>query len=133
MTSDSTAVQSEDSTTSSQALAKSAADWWAAWDELAAVKAERPRAVWANRVLLGGLMLFALAVPHSIFAAHFGLDLSLIAWIVRDVTLGKLHFQRTPLDKPLLCFAGLTVLSAVFSVEPTISLPKLKTLLLFGT
>ncbi len=132
MTSHSTAVQSEGPTAGSEALAKSAADWWTAWDELAAVKAQRPQAAWANRVLIAGLMLFALAVPHSIFAAHLGLDISLIAWIVRDVTLGKLHFCRTPLDKPLLCFVGLTVLSAIFSVEPTISLPKLKTLLLFG-
>jgi hypothetical protein len=128
MTSRSTAAQSEDSTTSGEALANPAA----AWDALAAIKAERPVAVWANRVLVGGLMLFALAVPHSIFAAHLGLDISLIAWVVRDVALGKLHFRRTPLDKPLLCFAGLTVLSAIFSVEPSISLPKLKTLLLFG-
>ena len=73
-----------------------------------------------------------MAVPHSIFAAHFSLDLSLLAWIVRDVTMRKLHFRRTPVDLPLACFAGLTVLSACFSVEPTVSLPKLKTLLLFG-
>jgi hypothetical protein len=133
MTSSSTAVQSEDSTTSGRGLSKPAGGWWAAWDGLAAVKAQRPGAVWANRVLVGGLMLFVLAVPHSIFAAHLGLDISLIAWVVRDLALRKLHFYRTALDKPLLCFAGLTVLSAIFSVEPTISLPKLKTLLLFGT
>jgi len=127
-----TAVQSEHTTNAGQGLSKTAGSWWSVWDGLAVVKAQGAVAVWANRVVVGGLLLFALSVPHSIFAAHFSLDLSLIAWIVRDLTLGKLHFRRTPLDKPLLSFAGLTVLSAICSVEPAISLPKLKTLLLFG-
>jgi hypothetical protein len=127
-----TAIQSEHTTNAGQGLSKNAGSWWSAWDGLAVVKAQGAVAVWANRLLVGGLLLFALSVPHSIFAAHFSLDLSLIAWVVRDLTLGKLHFRRTPLDKPLLSFAGLTILSAICSVEPAISLPKLKTLLLFG-
>ena len=44
----------------------------------------------------------------------------------------RVHFTRTPMDLPLLCFALLTVLSSLFSVEPEISLPKLKALVLFG-
>lgn len=102
------------------------------YDALAAVLTRQLVPLWANRVVLFGLFLFALAVPHSIFAANLGLNLSLLAWILRDVTLRKLHFRRTPLDRPLLWFVGLTVLSAIFSVEPAISLPKLKSLLLFG-
>ena len=107
-------------------------DWLRKFDALAAVATEQAVPLWANRVVLFGLFLFVFAVPHSIFAANLGLNLSLLAWIFRDLTLRKLHFQRTPLDRPLFWFAGLTVLSAIFSVEPTISLPKLKSLLLFG-
>ncbi len=109
-----------------------AGNWLVKLDALAVVSATQPVPLWANRVVLLGLFLFALAVPHSIFAANVGLNLSLLAWIIRDVTLHKLHFRRTPFDRPLLWFAGLTVLSAIFSVEPAISLPKLKSLLLFG-
>ncbi|HKX27995.1 MAG TPA: O-antigen ligase family protein [Blastocatellia bacterium] len=58
--------------------------------------------------------------------------MSLIAWLARDLSRRRFHFKRTPIDLPLLCFAVLTILSAVFSVEPGTSLPKLKTLLLFG-
>lgn len=107
-------------------------DWLVKFDALAVVATKRAVPLGANRVVLCGLFFFVLAVPHSIFAANLGLNLSLLAWILRDITLSKLHFQRTPLDRPLLWFAGLTVLSAIFSVEPAISLPKLKSLLLFG-
>jgi hypothetical protein len=82
--------------------------------------------------LLFGLALFALTGPHSIAAAHLSLSLSLGAWIVRDLAARRFHFARTPLDWPLLCFAGWTLLSAVFSIEPRESLPKLRSLLLFG-
>lgn len=85
-----------------------------------------------GRALTLGLLLFAVAIPHSIAAAHVGLNLALLSWIVRDLSAGKLHFKRTPLDAPLLCFIALSVLSALFSAEPRLSLPKLLTLLLFG-
>ena len=86
----------------------------------------------AGRVVTFGLFIFALAVPHSIAGAHIGLNLALLGWIVRDVAALKLHFKRTPIDRPLLGFVALTLLSAVFSVEPQLSLPKIISLLLFG-
>lgn len=109
-----------------------AGHWFGKLDDLAVIQATRPAPRWANRLVLFGLFLFALAVPHSIFAANLGLNLSLLAWIIRDLALHKLHFRRTLFDWPLLWFAGLTVLSAIFSVEPAVSLHKLKSLLLFG-
>ena len=85
-----------------------------------------------GRALTLGLLLFAVAIPHSIAAAHTGLNLALLSWIIRDLSAGKLHFRRTPLDAPLLCFIAFSVLSALFSVEPRLSVRKLLTLLLFG-
>ena len=102
-------------------------------DALLAIEPQQSFPLWANRLVLLGLAIFVLAVPHSIFGAHFGLNLSLLAWLLRDAALKKFHFKQTPLDNPLLWFAGLTVLSAIFSVEPAVSVPKLKTLLLFGS
>ncbi len=87
---------------------------------------------WSNRVLCCGLILFALSIPHSVAAAHISLGLSYLGWIIRDLTARRLHCARTPLDLPLLFFAILTILSSVFSEEPDISMPKLKSLLLFG-
>ena len=102
------------------------------FDSIAAVETKTPFARWANRVLIFFLLLFSLSVPHSVAAAHISLGVCLIAWIARDLSMRRSHFSRTPIDLPLLCFAALTILSSVFSVEPGISLPKLKSLLLFG-
>ncbi|MDX2043574.1 MAG: O-antigen ligase family protein [Acidobacteriota bacterium] len=103
------------------------------FDRLAAVEAENSFARLANRALSFFLTLFALSIPHSIAASQISLGLGLIAWLLRDLALRKFHFARTPMDLPLACFIGLTLLSSVFSLEPEVSLPKLKTLVLFAT
>jgi O-Antigen ligase/PDZ domain len=107
-------------------------NWLDYYDALAEVEAIAPFARWTNRTLIFFLCIFSISVPHSVAAAHISLNLCLIAWIARDLSLRRFHFARTPIDLPLICFASLTVISSVFSVEPGISLPKLKALLLFG-
>jgi O-Antigen ligase len=102
------------------------------WDECLRVQPEFIAARWANRLVLIGIALFALSLPHSIAAAHVSLILSALAWITRDMLMRRFHFQRTPLDVPLATFAALTLLSTIFSAEPSLSFPKLKSLLLFG-
>jgi hypothetical protein len=106
--------------------------FWQRTDACLAIVADSVFATAANRFLLICLFLFAVSLPHSIASAHFALSCACVAWVVRDGALRKWHFIRTPLDLPLLWFSGLTLLSAIFSVEPNISLPKLKSLLLFG-
>jgi O-Antigen ligase/PDZ domain len=86
----------------------------------------------ANHILLCGLVLFAISVPHSIAAAQISLGICLIAWIARDLAMRRFHFTRTPIDLPLLCFATLTIISSITSVEPSLSMPRLKTLILFS-
>ncbi|MFN0084956.1 MAG: O-antigen ligase family protein [Blastocatellia bacterium] len=101
-------------------------------DAWGALSLEPGIARWANRLLLFFLFLLALSVPHSIAAAQASGALSLLAWMARDLARRRLHFRSTPIDLPLLCFSGLTVLSSIFSAEPALSLPKLKALSLFG-
>jgi len=103
------------------------------FDSLAAIQIENTRAHILNRALMLFLFLFALSVPHSIAASQISLGLGVIAWILRDFLARRFHFAYTAIDLPLLCFAGLTILSAFFSIEPGVSLPKLKGLVLFGT
>ncbi len=111
---------------------KSPQAWLGRFDSLAAVESRNRIARWANRALIFFILLFALSVPHSIAAAQTSFTLSCLAWLVRDLASRRFHFARTPIDWPLLCFAVLTILSALFSVEPGLSLPKLKALTLFG-
>ncbi len=103
------------------------------FDSFSAIEAHSTMARWFNRALILFLFLFAISLPHSIAAAQISLGVGIILWFARDAIMRRFHFARTPIDLPLLCFAGLTVLSSIFSVEPSISLPKMKGLLLFGT
>jgi hypothetical protein len=102
------------------------------FDSFSAIKIESTAGRWLNRSLTLFLFLFALSLPHSIAAAQISSGMGLILWIARDAAMWRFHFARTPIDLPLVCFAGLTALSSIFSIEPSISLPKLKGLLLFG-
>ncbi|MDX2033680.1 MAG: O-antigen ligase family protein [Blastocatellia bacterium] len=104
----------------------------ARFDACGALSLEAGIARWANRLLLFFLFVLALSVPHSIAVAQASGALSLLAWIARDGARRRLHVRATPIDLPLLCFSVCTILSSVFSAEPSLSLPKLKGLLLFG-
>ena len=84
-----------------------------------------------DRALIFFLLLFSLTVPHSIAAAQISFILGVVMWGLRDVALRRLHFSRSPLDRPLLAFILLTILSSVFSVAPVISLAKTKAIGLF--
>lgn len=110
----------------------SSTSWLSRCDALGAVRAETPLSRWTNRASIFFLALFSLTTPHSIAAAQISLGLSFIAWIARDCALRHFHFARTPIDLPLFYFATLTLISSAFSIEPSISMPKLKSLLLFG-
>lgn len=101
-------------------------------DSLSVVTASGYFSRFPNRVLLVFTLLFAVSVPHSIAVSQISLGMGLIAWAVRDLAERRFHLARTPIDFPLVCFAGLTILSSIFSVEPGLSLPKLKALTLFG-
>jgi hypothetical protein len=87
---------------------------------------------WANYLLLVFLFVFALSLPHSIAFSQASAALALLAWLLRDLVARRFHFARTAMDRPLLLFAGLTALSSFLSTEPSLSIPKLKSLLLFG-
>jgi hypothetical protein len=102
------------------------------FDEFSAVIVEKPFARWVNRAIVFFLILFSLSVPHSIAAAQISLGLGLIAWAVRDFALKTPRLARSPIDWPLFFFALLTVVSSAFSIEPSVSMPKLKSLILFG-
>ncbi len=103
------------------------------YDQLSAFEfVTNATARWADRGLLLGLILFTLSLPHSIAAVYISLSLCLLGWLVRDLSARKFHFARTPLDWPLLCFAALTIVSALASAAPAVSLPKTRALIVFG-
>ncbi len=79
----------------------------------------------AEWLALGGFALYAAAAPHSIAVSWVGLSLAALGWIVRLLVTRRTELRRTPLDAPLWLFFGWTILSAIFSAEPRVSLAKL--------
>ena len=88
----------------------------------------------SKRALVLFLLLFALAVPHSIAVSQAAFLLALTIAIIRRLT-GQQDWRvgRTEpsIEWPLGGFLVLTILSSVFSAAPAISLVKLKTIGLF--
>jgi hypothetical protein len=72
-----------------------------------------------------GLLLYAVCAPHSIAGAWIALAVSIGGWLARTVITRRTNFRRTPIDLPLWLFYAWSVLSALFSAEPRISLLKL--------
>lgn len=71
-------------------------------------------------------MLYAIFAPHSIAGAEIGLLFVGIGLLIRTLWLRSTGIRRTVMDVPILLFAAWTILSALLSTEPRISLPKLQ-------
>jgi hypothetical protein len=87
-----------------------------------------------DRALLLFLLLFSVAVPHSIAVSQAAFLSALTIAIVRRLTGQrgwKVGRTEPSIEWPLGGFLALTILSSVFSAAPAISLVKLKTIGLF--
>jgi hypothetical protein len=73
----------------------------------------------------GGLLLYAVFAPHSIAGAWLALSVSISGWLARTLITRRTQLRRSPLDLPLRLFYAWSILSALFSAEPRISLLKL--------
>ena len=115
-------------------------DRWSQWP------ADHPRpdrfvalTTFLDRTLIVTILIFGLAVAHSIAAAQIAYLSGVLCWLGRQLFAGfprresgmAAARRRSPLLLPLLCFALLTILSAIFSYAPEISLLKSKALGLF--
>jgi hypothetical protein len=81
---------------------------------------------YAERLSLVGFMLYSVFAPHSIAGAEISLLLVALGWLVRAIATRRTGIRRTPMDLPIFLFAGWTVLSALLSAEPHVSLAKLQ-------
>ncbi|MDQ1591046.1 MAG: hypothetical protein QOG71_1673 [Pyrinomonadaceae bacterium] len=80
----------------------------------------------AEATAFGGLLLYAVFAPHSIAGAWIALSISILGWLARTLVTRRARIpRRTPLDLPLWLFYAWSILSALLSAEPRISLLKL--------
>lgn len=73
----------------------------------------------------GFLVLFCLFAPHSIALTQGAFYTALALWLVKIMWRRQWPRSSSRLDVPIGLFVGLTVLSSIFSYEPTVSLKKL--------
>jgi hypothetical protein len=80
-----------------------------------------------NHFIYISLILFAFTLPLSIAVSEGILVIGLIGWIVKMILDKKLHWQKTPLDLPVLVFVVVAFLSSFWGVDVKNSLIGFRT------
>ncbi len=101
------------------------------FDALAGIETEHKFARLLERTAFAFLVLTFISAPHSIAATQTAWIVGMFAWLVRMFVKPRPKFVRTPLDAPLWAFFGWSVVSAIFSYAPDISIDKLRVVALF--
>jgi O-Antigen ligase/PDZ domain len=86
----------------------------------------KPLAKIGQRVALTGLFLFVVSVPHSVAASAIAVGLAGFGWLLRTLSTHNLGLRRTNFDLIILLSLLWTVVSALLSFEPAISVAKLQ-------
>lgn len=101
-------------------------DWLARFDAIAETTKGSVVARLLDRIAFGGLVLLALAAPHSIAVTQGAWLLSMTAFVIRLFFKPRPSLRLTAVGAGLLIFFGWTAVSAIFSYEPAISIDKLR-------
>lgn len=95
-------------------------------DEIAQINQQSKTAQWLERLAFIFLILMMLTAPHSIAASQISWLCGMMAWAVRLFFKPRLKVFKTPLNSAFLLFAAWSVISAVVSYAPDISIDKLR-------
>jgi hypothetical protein len=77
-----------------------------------------------DRAITASLFLLALAAPLSIAGTQIAWSLALLFWLLRAVFV-RPKFRTSGFDLAVIAFVGLSIISAIFSYEPEVSMRKL--------
>ena len=101
------------------------------FDELAGVNGRSKAPVWLERVAFGFLVVMVLSAPHSIAATQIAWLTGMLAWTISVVLRARfadppqVRYPRA-LNIALLLFFGWSILTALTSFAPDISVNKLR-------
>jgi hypothetical protein len=93
-------------------------------DLIAGIKTENRLALWLERLAFLFLFLMVISAPHSIAATQIAFILGILFWLARFFIKPRPVFAKVALFIPFLTFFGWSVLTAVFSYAPDISLDR---------
>ena len=99
-------------------------------DQISQINQENKLVMWLERLAFIFLILMVLAEPHSIAATQIAWLIGMTIWVVRLFIKPRLKPIRTPLDLPIFLFCSWSLISAIFSYTPDISLGKTRNVLL---
>lgn len=100
-------------------------------DATAHISRENKTAAWLERIAFLFLTLMVLAAPHSIAVSQGAWLCGMLAWAVRLPIKPRPAIFKTPLNRALWLLFGWSVISAVCSYAPDISIDKLRSVSLF--
>lgn len=84
-----------------------------------------PLAKLGQRIALAGLVIYVVFAPHSVAASASGIAIACIGWLIRTAATGSFGLRRSNFDLIIALLLLWTVLSALLSEEPRISIAKL--------
>ena len=87
---------------------------------------ESPLATAGQRIALAGLGIYVIFAPHSVAGGSIGVAVACIGWLMRTVATRSFGLRRTEFDLIIVLSLLWTVLSALLSEEPRISIAKLQ-------
>ena len=99
-------------------------------DERASVTVAGNPAAGVERAAYYALLAFVALLPFSIFASELLLLITAVLWLI-VVIRGREGFEAPSMFWPLAAYGAATIVAAAFSVDPGISIPDCKQLLLF--
>ncbi len=87
---------------------------------------QSPRGKAGQLIALTGLVIYVLFAPHSVAASAIGVAIAGIGWILRTLTTGSSGLRRSKADFIVGLSLLWTIVSALLSEEPRISIAKLQ-------
>lgn len=90
---------------------------------------EKEKKIWADYLLIYGMIIYSIAGNFSISASQIGLSLALIG-LITLVKKGEIFPRRTPMDIPFACFALAGILSLFYAQELLRAIVEMKKFLI---
>ena len=100
-------------------------------DELAETATENRAAALLDRVAFAFAVLMVLAAPHSIAATQTAWLIGMTVWVARQFVRPRPKLCVTAVGWALIAYFAFSVVSAVFSYEPSVSINKLRAVSVF--
>ncbi|HEX6718632.1 MAG TPA: PDZ domain-containing protein, partial [Pyrinomonadaceae bacterium] len=86
---------------------------------------QNPRGKLGQQIALAGLGIYVVFAPHSVAASAIGVGIAGLGWLIRTLQTRKLGLRWSKFDLIIVLLLLWTVLSALVSEEPRISIAKL--------